>query len=254
MSINLLRIGTAGWSIPKQHAPAFPAAGSHLERYARRLNAVEINTSFYRPHRRGTYQRWAASVPDDFAFAVKVPRQITHELRLAGAEAALDAFLAQATGLGGKLEVLLVQLPPSLAFDPDIAAAFFPALRARHDGAVAFEPRHATWFSDDAETLLIQHRIARVAADPAIVAAAAEPGGWPGLRYIRLHGAPRVYYSNYAPEQIAHHAAQLADAMTPAWCIFDNTSLGAATANALTLADLTSPGCRSTGRGAADRR
>ena len=57
------RIGTAGWSIPRQHAAAFPAGGSHLERYAQRFNAVEINSSFYRPHRRATYERWAASVP-----------------------------------------------------------------------------------------------------------------------------------------------------------------------------------------------
>lgn len=247
MRRNLLRIGTAGWSIPKPHAAAFPIAGSHLERYAQRLNAVEINTSFYRPHRHTTYQRWAASVPHDFAFAVKVPRLITHQLRLSATETALDTFLAQASGLGPKLAVLLVQLPPSLAFDP-ASAAFFSALRARHRGDVAFEPRHASWFSNSADALLHQYRITRVAADPAIVPAAAAPGGAAHLRYLRLHGTPRVYYSDYTEEQIARYAAELAMSATPAWCIFDNTALGAATANALSLASLTAPACRGRSR------
>jgi uncharacterized protein YecE (DUF72 family) len=73
-----VRIGTAAWSIPKKHAAPFPTAGSHLERYAAVFNAAEINSSFYRPHRAATYERWAASVPDDFRFAVKVPKAITH--------------------------------------------------------------------------------------------------------------------------------------------------------------------------------
>src|SRR5947209_16149244 len=106
------RVGTAGWTIPKQHAAAFPGSGSHLERYAQRLNAVEINSSFYRPHRRATYERWAASVSADFRFSVKLPRAITHDLRLTGADAALDEFLAQASGLGARFAVVLIQLPP----------------------------------------------------------------------------------------------------------------------------------------------
>ena len=230
------RIGTAGWSIPRQHAAAFPAGGSHLERYAQRFNAVEINSSFYRPHRRATYQRWAASVPTGFAFTVKAPRTITHDLRLAGADAALEAFLDQATGLGSKLGVLLFQLPPRFGFERDAVATFFRALRRRHDGPVACEPRHAGWFTAEAEALLIEHRIARVAADPAVVPPAAEPGGSNALRYFRLHGSPRVYRSDYEPDRIAHYAAR----MTPAaWCIFDNTAEAAAIGNALALAAIT---------------
>src|SRR3984885_16225927 len=141
ISTAAMRIGCAGCNVPKQHMPVFSAAGSHLHRYARQFNAVEINSSFYRPHRRATYERWAATVPDDFAFAVKLPKQITHELRLAAAETALDIFLYQARGLGAKLGPLLVQLPPSLAFDSDVAHAFFAALRARHAGNVVCEPR-----------------------------------------------------------------------------------------------------------------
>ena len=232
------RIGTAGWAIRREHAAAFPGSGTHLRRYAQRFNAVEINSSFHRPHRRATYERWAASVPDDFAFAVKVPRTITHELRLAGAEAALDRFLAEATGLGTRLGVLLFQLPPNLAFDARVASDFLATLRARHAGDIVWEPRHATWFSAEAEALLVQYRVARVAADPAVVPAAAEPGGWNGLRYLRLHGSPRIYYSAYTPERIARIAGDLTSAAGRAWCIFDNTALGAATENALALSTL----------------
>lgn len=78
-------------------------AGSHLERYGAVLNAVEINTSFYRPHRTATYTRWAASVPEDFRFAVKVPKTITHERRLKDVGELLDRFLSEAGGLGPKL-------------------------------------------------------------------------------------------------------------------------------------------------------
>ncbi len=109
-------IGTAGWSIPAQHAGAFPGEGSHHERYSRRFSAVEINTSFYRPHRPGTYQRWAATVPADFRFAVKMPKEITHTRRLLQVTEPLTRFLGEAGALGEKLGPILVQLPPSLAF------------------------------------------------------------------------------------------------------------------------------------------
>jgi uncharacterized protein YecE (DUF72 family) len=234
------RIGTAGWTIPRQYADSFPADGSHLQRYAQRFNAVEINSSFYRPHRRATYERWAASVPESFRFAAKIPRQVTHELRLAEPEAALDAFLAQVTGLGDRLGPLLVQLAPSLAFDAQTVARFFTALRSRFVGSIVCEPRHASWFTPRAEEILTEHRVARVAADPAVVPKAAEPGGWTGLRYLRLHGAPRMYYSDYATDQIAVHAARLKRAAADghAWCIFDNTALGAAAGNALALSGM----------------
>lgn len=224
-----LRIGTAGWSISAAHAAAFPATGTHLARYAAVLPCAEINTSFYRPHRPATYARWATSVPAGFRFAVKLPRAITHEARLANAEPLLDAFLAEAIALGDRLGPLLVQLPPSLPFRP---GDFFAQLRARHAGEVVCEPRHPSWFTPEATAHLLAHRIARVAADPAIVPEAAEPGGWPGLAYWRLHGSPRMYYSPYGPARLAALAPRLAP---DAWVIFDNTADGHALADALHL-------------------
>lgn len=237
-----IRIGTAGWSFPRT-LDGFPAEGSGLERYAAVFNAVEINSSFYRPHQRKTYERWAASTPADFRFAVKVPKTITHERRLVDVAEPLARFLEECGGLGDKLGPLLVQLPPSLKFDADAAEAFLTAWRKATAAATVLEPRHATWFEPPAEALLASFEIARVAADPAVVPAAAEPGGWSGLTYRRLHGSPAMYKTSYDDgrlERLAERIARESDA-AQSWCVFDNTQFGAATTDALKLAALTSP-------------
>ena len=236
-----VRVGCAGWSLPRDIQPAFPAEGTHLARYAARFPAAEINSSFYRPHRPALYEKWAASVPAAFRFAVKIPKAITHTRRLADPAPLLDAFLAEATALGPRLGCLLVQLPPSLRFDAVVAVSFLEALRARHAGAVVIEPRHESWFTGAADALLVAHEVGRVAADPPRHPDDGVPGGWPGIAYYRLHGSPRIYWSSYTDAYIERLAARLrahADAGTPAWCIFDNTASGAAAANALTLLTL----------------
>lgn len=231
-----LHIGCAGWSLARQYWPEFESEGTHLERYASRFSGVEINSSFYRPHRAQTYARWAESVPDAFRFAVKIPKQITHEHRLVDCELLLDEFLGQCTALGDKLGCLLIQLPPSLGFSAQAAEGFFQTLRNRFAGHVVLEPRHASW--DDAQALLLEQRIARVAAEPAPFAGADHPAGWQGLHYWRLHGSPRIYHSAYGAEFLASVAQSIEAAVTlgtPAWCIFDNTASGAAVGDALSL-------------------
>jgi uncharacterized protein YecE (DUF72 family) len=240
---NDIRIGTAAWALPKQHAAHFPAAASHLQRYASRLNCVEINSSFHRPHLRKTWERWATTTPDNFRFAVKIPRAITHEAKLAYTGALLQTFLDQATGLNSgpipKLGPLLIQLPPSLAFDPGLAHEFFTTLRELHPSSAVLEPRHATWFSPIADRLLREFDIARVAADPPKGSPlAAHPGGSPHLRYYRLHGSPRTYYSDYTQPFLTHFAQTLRESATETYVIFDNTAAGHATLNALTLTDM----------------
>jgi uncharacterized protein YecE (DUF72 family) len=231
-------VGSAGWTLPAPAQPAFPAEGSHLQRYAARFPAVEINSSFHRPHRPTTYARWSDAVPADFRFCAKVPKTVTHELRLRDAEDALAAFLAEAGALGPKLTCLLVQLPPSLAFDREVAERFFTSMRSATPVPAVCEPRHETWFTREADGLLDAWRIARVAADPARVPAAAEPGGWRGLAYYRLHGSPRTYYSSYTDaylDDVASRIREDVEAGRDAWCIFDNTAAGEATQNALDL-------------------
>jgi uncharacterized protein YecE (DUF72 family) len=179
-------------------------------RYAQQFPAVEVNSSFHRPHRPSTYARWAAETPEGFAFSLKVPKEVTHERRLVDAEEPLDRFLAETAALGAKRGPLLVQLPPSLAFDEGTASSFFAALRHRYGGTVACEPRHPSWFAPEADLLLSDREVARVAADPAVVPQAAEPGGWGGLVYYRLHGSPKVYHSAYP--------AACLDALNPDRC------------------------------------
>jgi uncharacterized protein YecE (DUF72 family) len=210
--------------------------GTHLQRYAARFPAVEINSSFYRPHRPATYARWAASVAPGFRFAVKVPKAITHERRLADAEGPLARFLCDVEALGDRLGPLLLQLPPSLRYDAALAEPFLSGLRARFAGDVACEPRHASWFADAVEARLAELRIARVAADPAVVPQAAEPGGWRGLSYRRLHGSPEMYRSRYPAAVLDEFARRIRgeqDAGQACWCIFDNTARGEAIGNAL---------------------
>jgi uncharacterized protein YecE (DUF72 family) len=237
-------VGCAGWSLPRSEQERFPEGGSHLERYASRLRAVEINSSFHRPHRPSTYARWSASVPADFRFSVKVSKTVTHTRRLQGTVELLETFLSEASGLGDKLGCLLVQLPPSLSFEASVASAFFTDLRARASVTIVCEPRHPTWFTPEADGLLDRFEIARVAADPACVPEAAEPGGWRGVSYYRLHGSPRIYSSAYSGEYLAALAEKIrADAGEgrSVWCVFDNTTLGAATGNALELESLLIP-------------
>ncbi|RMH97455.1 MAG: DUF72 domain-containing protein [Calditrichaeota bacterium] len=234
-----LFIGLAGWSIRKDQAHRFPPEGTHLERYAARFPAVEINSSFYRSHQRKTYERWAASVPKSFRFAVKLPRQVTHYSRLKDT-AALERFLEEVAGLGEKLGPLLMQLPPGLPFQEDVVGVFLEALRERFEGVVVCEPRHASWFTPEAEGVLEDFRVARVAADPAPHPGADRPGAWRGCRYFRLHGSPRMYYSAYSEDFLQSLAEQLREAAhsSPVWCIFNNTAAGAATENAFRLMEI----------------
>src|SRR4051794_29890143 len=117
MAVN---IGTAGWSIPSDCAAEFPSEGSSLSRYSARFNVAEINSSFHRPHRRSTWERWHDSVPAAFRFSVKVPKLITHVRKLVDCSEPMDEFLGQTGALRDELAVLLVQLPPKLDFDEEV--------------------------------------------------------------------------------------------------------------------------------------
>ncbi len=231
-------IGTAGWNIPRDHRDRFAQDGSQLQRYASRLNAAEINSSFYRPHAAAIYQRWAAAVPPSFRFSVKIPKLITHERALAAAREPLTRFLGEIAGLGKALGPLLVQLPPSLPFDARRAGRFFGLLRRMHAGPVVCEPRHQSWTSVSSARLLASYQIARVAADPPRAAGLESPGGWPGLVYYRWHGSPRPYFSPYTADALERLAAATRLHAVDVWCIFDNTGSGSAAGNALDLTAL----------------
>ena len=211
-----------------------------LERYATQLDCTEINSSFYRSHRPETWTRWGSSVPEHFRFAVKAPRAMTHERRLLDCRDLIAQLVDETAGLGEKLAIILIQLPPGLIYEEAVAARFFAALAEAAAARIVCEPRHKSWFDEAADAHLARLEVARVAADPARVPAAAEPGGWRGLSYWRLHGSPIVYRSAYDDVALDRIAALIARERAAAhlpWCIFDNTASSAATKNALDLRD-----------------
>ena len=231
-----IRIGTAGWSIPRAAAVCFDSSGTHLARYSRQFDCAEINSSFHRPHATTTYAKWRDSTPPTFRFAVKIPRAITHELKLRDAQEPFITFLAQTDGLAEKRGPLLLQLPPSLSFDAAVVVAFLDVVRGAYHGPVVCEPRHVTWFSPSVTSLLGRYRISRVAADPPPVPDAAAPAGWAGVAYFRLHGSPRTYWSRYDEHAITRVAASIGmSTAEQVWCVFDNTASGAAIENAWEL-------------------
>jgi uncharacterized protein YecE (DUF72 family) len=231
-------VGTAAWANPPSERENRTKGESHLEHYAARFNAVEINSSFYRPHQRSTYERWRESTPADFRFSVKLPRSVTHESGLQHCRAELRSFLQEVAGLGKKLRVLLVQTPGSLAFEAGVVRRFFASLEATSPCHIVCEPRHASWFTAKAEETLRRYKVGRVAADPAKIPGAGEPGGARNLLYYRLHGSPKMYYSAYGDEYLRKLSEKMtsADAKAKeAWCVFDNTARYASWENALQL-------------------
>lgn len=229
-------VGCAGWRLPKSLQPEFPGSGTHLARYGRRLPATEINRSFYGPIRHELYAKWASEVPSGFRFAVKMPRSLTHHQRLRAAEG-LAEFLEATEGLGEKRGPLLLQLPPSLAFESDAVQRFLEVLREAFSGSVVCEPRHSSWFTSEVDALLRRFAVARVAVDPPPVEGAAEPGGCPDTVYVRLHGSPQRFYSAYSADFLRRLGGDLRKhaAGADTWCIFNNTATDSGLHNALDL-------------------
>jgi uncharacterized protein YecE (DUF72 family) len=165
---------------------------------------------------------------------------MTHVAKLLNCGEALVQFFEQVAGLDEKLGPLLFQFAPGHAFDQGVVRDFLGTLREIYSGPVALEPRNASWFTPEADQLLREFGIARVAADPAKGSSlAGEPGGAMELRYYRLHGSPRIYWSAYDAAQIESLAKRLLHhGSEECWVIFDNTAAGEALKNALQLRTL----------------
>jgi uncharacterized protein YecE (DUF72 family) len=165
-----------------------------------------------------------------------MPRSITHESGLRNARRELSGFYSQIEGLGPKLAVILIQLPPSLEFTARTVRTFLQRLPRLPDMHLVCEPRHISWFSKSADAVLLRAGVSRAAVDPAIIDVAALPAGDCQFAYYRWHGSPRMYYSSYRAARLTSLAATLCEAgPREAWCIFDNTARYAAWRNAATL-------------------
>jgi uncharacterized protein YecE (DUF72 family) len=232
-----IRIGISGWTYAPWRGQFFPKGLPQKQElaYASSLfRAIEINGTFYGLQRPNAYRAWAAQVPDDFLFAVKAPRFITHVKRGRDALVSIANFFASGVlALGPKLGPILWQFPPSFQFDRDRFAEFLghlphdtakaSALARRHDDHLkarawlktdatrpirhAVEIRHKSFVDAAFIDLLRAHDVALVCADTV---------EWPRLMdltadfvYCRLHGSTELYRSGYDDAALDEWAARI---------------------------------------------
>ena len=263
-----VRVGTSGWRYPPWRGMFYPEGlvqRRELEHLSRQVDTIEINGSFYSLQRPESYRAWAAETPDDFVFAVKGGRFITHLKRLRDVEAPLANFFASGVlALGPKLGPVLWQLPEMLTFEPEVLDAFLAqlprtttevaALAEGHDDRLsgdrvdtrvraeqpirhAVEPRSKTFATEEFYSILEAHGVGCVLADTA--------GRWPvldrrtsDLRYVRLHGDKELYASGYTDKALDRWAERCRAWMTDGEDVvvyFDNDAKGYAPHDAVGL-------------------
>ena len=233
-----VRIGTSGWDYPHWRERFYPEGlpqSRWLEYYAERFDTVELNSSFYRQPERATFERWRRAVPDDFVYAVKLNRYLTHIKRLDVDRATVARSYDTMAGLGPKAAVVLVQLPARFRFDKERVARFFATVaprRKRH----ALEPRDASWLTDEAIAVLRERRVALCIIDtpkwPTRSAVTAD------FVYVRFHGQTRLYGSSYDDASLTGWAERIRawrDAGLDVYAYFNNDEQAYAPRDALRL-------------------
>ena len=232
------RIGTAAWTIPADFRSSFSPDGSHLKRYSQIFNSVEINSTFYKFHRAATFEKWASETPDDFQFSFKLHKSFTHESDLKPGVQALKEFFNDVKHLGSKGKVLLLQFPGKIEFHPAKMERFYELILRNFNGHIVIEPRNESWLSLKSRQLLKDYKISKVIADPERCLSSLKGiTSYSGITYYRLHGSPVIYRSAYTQAYLKRLSKELR-ALKNAWCIFDNTTFGAATGDALKLKGL----------------
>jgi uncharacterized protein YecE (DUF72 family) len=248
--VGRVHVGVSGWTYPPWRGDFYPKGlpqREELAHAASRLTSIEINGSFYALQKPESYRKWRDQTPDDFVFAVKGSRFITHMKRLADAEEPLARFFGSGVfELGAKLGPVLWQLPESFQYDEERLATFFGRLpRKDPEGRPvrhALEFRSKTFERPETYALLREHRIACVLADTA--------GRWPKVeedtadfRYVRLHGDSELYTSGYDDEALDEWAARIEawDDAQEAFVYFDNDAKGYAPHDAMRLIERLGP-------------
>ena len=204
-------IGASGWQYDSWRGPLYPpglAKAHWLEHYARCFQTVEVNSTFYRLPNASTLHSWASKTPEDFVFSVKASRYLTHVRRLLDPGDPVKRLVRALDALGGKLGVVLLQLPPDLEADledlDDTLACFPGELR------VAVEPRHPSWFTDGLRRLLERRGAALCLADRRSrpVAPLWRTASW---GYLRLHEGRGAAHPCYGRMALASWAERLDD-------------------------------------------
>ena len=197
IGVGTILLGTSGWEYPEWVGPVYPKRGAsdHLLVYARRFPIVEINTTFYRTPPAADTASWARRTPKGFRFTAKLPQSITHERRLVGVEAELAGYRAAIAPLkeAGKLLASLVQLPPSLPFDPAVVRSFYE--RLTEDGPIAVEFRERSWLAPESFDLLKEFRYAYVVVDEPLLPVRLELTA--PFAYVRWHGHGAPVWYDY---------------------------------------------------------
>ncbi|MFP4075013.1 MAG: DUF72 domain-containing protein [Halochromatium sp.] len=241
------RIGTSGWSYDHWNGPFYPddlPSERRLDAYARTFNGTEINNSFYQLPSEDSLVGWRDSVPDDFCFAVKASRYITHMKKLKDPAQGLTPLLERMSILGPKRGPLLFQLPPTWRFNPERLEQFLDALKEADDdaGRCAFEFRDQRWINDDSLALLERHHAAFCIYE--LDGYQTAPHLTADFVYLRLHGPNGPYRGSYSDQTLEQWAEALqgwADSGLDTYCWFDNDEAGYAPRNAQTLARLLEP-------------
>lgn len=233
-----IRVGTSGWSYDHWSGGVFypadvPAAG-RLAYYASRFDTVEGDSTFYRLPSERAVAMWRDTVPDDFVFAVKGSRLITHYRRLAGVEEALETFLTRVTLLGDKLAVVLWQLPPNLHADHALLESFLgllPSGHLRH----AVEFRHESWLAEETFALLRAHGVAHVQVSSDAMPRSLVPTA--DFVYVRFHGTAKYHgaYTHPALEPWVGFLAEQVRDGRDVYTYFNNDAQGHAPKDATRL-------------------
>lgn len=232
-----IHIGTSGWHYGHWRGPFYPknlGPEGFLEFYARRLQTVEINNSFYRLPTERALSTWRKTVPPGFSFAVKGSRFITHMKKLKEPERTLAPFLERVALLPDRLGPILFQLPPGWRFNAERLAAFLTALPGTYRYALEF--RDQSWINDRTLALLARYGVAFCIYE--LAGYASPRATTTDLVYIRLHGPGGPYQGRYSLQILADWAGAMS-----AWsrqgrevyCYFDNDEAGWAAQNALEL-------------------
>jgi uncharacterized protein YecE (DUF72 family) len=233
-------VGTSGWQYADWRRAFYPAdlaQRSWLEHYAEQFAVVEVNNTFYRLPPRSTFEGWRARTPEDFEFAVKASRYLTHVRRLKEPGEPLARMLEHARGLGGKLGPVLVQLPPNLEAEPErLAEALgrFPSGQR-----VAVEPRHESWFVDDVYEILARHDAALCLTDRGRRRGPIErTADWVFLRFHQGTASPRPCYGERALEAWVHRLCEQWPADADFYVFFNNDTHACAPRDASRFARL----------------
>ncbi|HXS46251.1 MAG TPA: DUF72 domain-containing protein [Solirubrobacterales bacterium] len=234
-----VRIGCSGWSYKSWRGGIYPQslpASRWLGRYAEIFDTVEANATFYRLPKRKTVEGWVEQTPDDFLFAVKASRYLTHMRRLRDIEDGVARFWEPLEPLreARRLGPVLWQLPESLHRDDDLLASALDALPpARH----CFEFRHPSWFVAAIRALLEQRGASLALGDDARRdLPPARPVGQ--LAYLRLHYGSRGRDGNYSSSELDSWRRRVAawGSRREVFVYFNNDWCGFAPANARELA------------------